>query len=215
MLFERPDRQQYHRAGLDPGPDLGAGQKAEPVPAAGIGRLAHRPQLRRAGPRVPWNGFQSYPNYGALVASRQMEPFPARLRGEPVLWPACARRSDPPARCPTGRSRRALRDGSLLAVSGQVSVDEAWQTVGVGDFALQARQVFENIRVVLEAAGADFSHVAELTYYLVDLDDFPVLDQVRRDFLVAPYPASTAVEVPRLLNREWLLEVSAIAILPA
>lgn len=109
-----------------------------------------------------------------------------------------------------------LRDGSLLVVSGQVGVDDQWRVVGVGDFEAQARQTFENIARVLEAAGADFSHVAELTYYLVDLDDFPVLDRVRRDYLIGPpYPASTAVEVSRLLDKEWLLEVSAIAVIPA
>jgi enamine deaminase RidA (YjgF/YER057c/UK114 family) len=101
-------------------------------------------------------------------------------------------------------------------ISGQVAVDVDLITVGVGDFATQARQVFENIRRVLEAAGTDFSAVAELTYYLVDLDDFPVLDGVRRDYLIAPpYPASTAIEVPRLLSRDWLLEVSALAVVPA
>ena len=82
-----------------------------------------------------------------------------------------------------------LRDGSLLAISGQVSVDEQWHTVGVGDFEAQARRTFENIGQVLEGAGADFSHVAELTYYLVDLDDFSTLDRVRRDYLIGPpYP---------------------------
>jgi enamine deaminase RidA (YjgF/YER057c/UK114 family) len=109
-----------------------------------------------------------------------------------------------------------LRDGSLLAISGQVSVDEQWRTVGVGDFEAQARQTFENIGRVLAAAGGDFSNVAELTYYLVDLNDFAMLDRVRRDFLIGPpYPASTAVEVPRLLDRDWLLEVSAIAVVPS
>jgi enamine deaminase RidA (YjgF/YER057c/UK114 family) len=109
-----------------------------------------------------------------------------------------------------------LRDGSLLAISGQVAVDEQWHNVGVGDFEAQARQTFENIARVLEGAGTDFSSVVELTYYLVDLDDFAVLDRVRREYLIGPpYPASTAVEVPRLLDREWLLEVSAIAVLGA
>ena len=89
-----------------------------------------------------------------------------------------------------------LRDGSLLIISGQVAVDENWQTVGLGDFAAQVRQVFVNIGRVLTAADLNFSNVAELTYYLVDLDNFPVLDKIRRDYLVGPpFPASTAVEV--------------------
>jgi enamine deaminase RidA (YjgF/YER057c/UK114 family) len=108
-----------------------------------------------------------------------------------------------------------LRDGSLLVISGQVAVDEDWQTVGVGDFATQVRQVFVNVGRVLTSADLTFANVAELTYYLVDLDDFPVLDKVRRDFLVGPpFPASTAVEVSRLLDPDWLLEVSAIAVVP-
>jgi enamine deaminase RidA (YjgF/YER057c/UK114 family) len=121
----------------------------------------------------------------------------------------------PPGTLPDRPFSPGLRDGSLLAISGQVAVDEEWQTVAKGDFEAQARQVFDNIARVLALAGADFSHVAELTYYLVDLDDFPVLDRVRRDYLVsAPFPASTAVEVPRLLDPDWLLEVSAVAIVP-
>jgi enamine deaminase RidA (YjgF/YER057c/UK114 family) len=120
----------------------------------------------------------------------------------------------PPGSLPDRPFSPGLLAGSLLAISGQVAVDEQWQTVGSGDFETQARKVFENIARVLEAAGADFSHVAELTYYLVDLDDFPTLDRVRREFLgTEPFPASTAVEVPRLLDRDWLLEVSAIAVL--
>jgi enamine deaminase RidA (YjgF/YER057c/UK114 family) len=104
----------------------------------------------------------------------------------------------------------------VLVVSGQVAVDENWRTVGVGDFRTQARQVFDNIGRVLAAGNADFSHVAELTYYLVNLDDFAVLDEVRRQYLTtAPFPASTAVEVSRLLDRDWLLEASALAILPS
>ena len=123
-------------------------------------------------------------------------------------------RIDPGGNPPDRPFSAGLRDGRLLFVSGQVGVDANWRTVGVGDFQAQARQTFANIEAVLEAAGASFAEVAELTYFLVDLDDFPLLDAVRRDYLVAPYPASTAVEVPRLLNREWLLEVSAIALLP-
>jgi 2-iminobutanoate/2-iminopropanoate deaminase len=111
---------------------------------------------------------------------------------------------------------QGLRDGQLLFISGQVAVDEQWETVGVGDFEEQARQVFENLTAVLQAANASFSHVTELTYYLVNMDDFSILDRVRREYLTeTPYPASTAVEVARLLDRDWLLEVSAVALLPA
>ena len=120
----------------------------------------------------------------------------------------------PPGSLPDRPFSPGLRDGSLLVISGQVAVDSEWKLVGAGDFAAQARQVFKNIASVLDAAGADFSQVAELTYYLIDLDHFAILDEIRRDYLVGPpFPASTAVEVPRLLDPQWLLEVSAIAVL--
>jgi reactive intermediate/imine deaminase len=122
----------------------------------------------------------------------------------------------PPGSLPDRPFSPALRDGSLLFISGQVSVDADWKTVGAGDFEAQARQTFENLAAVLEAAGASFANVVELTYYLVDLDDFAVLDRVRRDYLAGPpFPASTAVEVSRLLDPAWLLEVAAMAVLPA
>jgi enamine deaminase RidA (YjgF/YER057c/UK114 family) len=120
----------------------------------------------------------------------------------------------PPGSLPDRPFSPGLRCGSLLFISGQVAVDEDWRTVGAGDFQMQARQTFRNIARVLEAAGADFSDLAELTYYLVNMGDFSALDAVRREFLgEGPFPASTAVEVSRLLDEAWLLEISAIAML--
>jgi len=123
-------------------------------------------------------------------------------------------RISPPGTLPDRPFSPGLRAGNLLVISGQVAVDEEWRNVGVGDFEAQARRTFENIGAVLAAAGASFADVVELTYYLIDLDDFPTLDSVRREFLAPPpYPASTAVEVSRLLHPDWLLEVSALAVL--
>jgi reactive intermediate/imine deaminase len=108
----------------------------------------------------------------------------------------------------------ALRVGQLLFVSGTVAVDAEGKLVGAGDLAAQTRQVFLNIRRLLEASGAGFEHVAQLTYYLADISRWPDVSGVRREFLSEPYPAGSAVEVSRLVNTDWLIEIEAIAVLP-
>lgn len=108
----------------------------------------------------------------------------------------------------------ALRVGNLLFVSGTVAVDESGQLVGRGDLAAQARQTLLNIQRLLEAGGAGWGDVAQLTYYLADISQWSSVSAVRREFLAEPYPAGTAVEVSRLVNTDWLIEIEALAVLP-
>jgi reactive intermediate/imine deaminase len=108
----------------------------------------------------------------------------------------------------------ALRIGHLVFVSGTVAVDSDGNLVGAGDLAAQTRQVFLNIKRLLEAAGAGFGDVAQLTYYLADISRWSEVSAVRREFLVEPYPAGTALEVSRLVDSAWLVEIEAIAVLP-
>lgn len=106
--------------------------------------------------------------------------------------------------------------GQTIYLAGQVALDSSGALVGRGDFRAQARQVFENITAALGAVGADFSHVVKLNYYLIDRAHLPILREVR-DLYVnteAP-PVSTAVEVRGLAREEFLLEIEAIASLPA
>jgi reactive intermediate/imine deaminase len=108
----------------------------------------------------------------------------------------------------------ALRAGQLLFVSGTVAVDADGKLVGAGDLVAQTRQALLNVRRLLEAAGGGFEHVAQLTYYLADISQWAAAGPVRREFLSEPYPAGTAVEVSRLVNTDWLIEIDAIAVLP-
>jgi enamine deaminase RidA (YjgF/YER057c/UK114 family) len=105
----------------------------------------------------------------------------------------------------------ALRYRDLLAISGQVAVDREGNLVGEGDPEAQARQVFRNIGALLEAAGLTFGHVFLLRYYLVNMDDWPVVARVREEFLHEPYPAAANLEVRRLVDPRWLLEIEALA----
>ncbi|MBM4436761.1 MAG: RidA family protein [Actinobacteria bacterium] len=89
------------------------------------------------------------------------------------------------------------------------------ETVGGDDLVAQARQVFANIGALLAAAHASFAGVVKVTYFVRDITEFPRLVALRREIFPAPYPASTAVEITRLLKTEWLIEIEAIAVLPA
>jgi enamine deaminase RidA (YjgF/YER057c/UK114 family) len=113
----------------------------------------------------------------------------------------------------TGYTHVVTGTGRLIAVSGQVALDRYGEVVGQGDPAAQARQVFENLRRCLAAAGATFGDVIKLTYYLTDIAHLPAVRTVRSEFLDTDRPpASTAVQVVALFRPEILLEVEAFAL---
>lgn len=107
----------------------------------------------------------------------------------------------------------AVRAGDLLFISGCVSLDAAAKLVGEGDVVAQARQVFANIGLCLEAAGASFADVVKVTTFLTDIDDRARINPVRQEFFGEARPASTLVEVSALVLPGFLIEVEAIAAL--
>lgn len=104
--------------------------------------------------------------------------------------------------------------GTTIYISGQVSADADGKVVGVGDFAAQARQVFENLRLALAAVDADFSHVVKMTSYIVDYH--PGLREAYGAARSAAFgetlPASTLIGVQALAMSEYLIEVEVIAV---
>jgi enamine deaminase RidA (YjgF/YER057c/UK114 family) len=103
--------------------------------------------------------------------------------------------------------------GRLVAISGQVAFDASGQVIGAGDPSAQARQVFENLRRCLAAAGATFGDVIKFTYFVTDMAYLPAVRAVRDEFLAgAQPPASTAVQVVALAWPELLLEIEALAL---
>ena len=98
-------------------------------------------------------------------------------------------------------------------IAGQTSVDGDGNIVGKGEIEVQARQVFENLRTCLRAAGADFDQVVKLNIYSTDLDAHrEVISRLRREYFREPV-ASTTVQVSRLVDPDWLVEVEAVALL--
>jgi reactive intermediate/imine deaminase len=106
-------------------------------------------------------------------------------------------------------------NGRTVYISGQIALDRSGNLVGRGDFRAQTQQVFENIKAALEAAGATFKDVVKLNFYVVDITQLQVLRDVRDQFVNTEYPpASTLVEVRRLVRDELLIEIEATAVLP-
>jgi 2-iminobutanoate/2-iminopropanoate deaminase len=106
----------------------------------------------------------------------------------------------------------AVRGGDLLFVSGIVAVDASGNLVGGDDVVAQARQVFENMREVLAAAGCGFEDVVKVTIFLTDADDRPLINPVRQAVFGSARPASTLVEVPRLALEGAKVEIECVAL---
>ncbi len=105
--------------------------------------------------------------------------------------------------------------GRLVAVSGQLALDEDGKLVGPGDPAAQARQVFTNLGRCLAAAGAGFEHVVKLTYFVTDMAHMPAIRAARTAHLSDDrLPASSAIQVAGLVSPDFLMEIEALAVLP-
>ena len=109
----------------------------------------------------------------------------------------------------------AVRARDTVYVSGLVATDEHGEVVGVGDVVAQARRVFHNLGLVLEAVGGRPADVAKVTVFMRDVDQRPAINPVRQAFFGDHRPASTLVEVSRLVRDDLLLEVEAVVVLPA
>jgi 2-iminobutanoate/2-iminopropanoate deaminase len=102
--------------------------------------------------------------------------------------------------------------GKLVFCSGAVAFGPDGRVVGEGDIVAQTRQTMENLRLALEAAGASFADVVKITNFVTDVTEYPKIAPVREEFLQAPYPASTMVEVKGLMYPELMIEIEAVAV---
>ncbi len=105
--------------------------------------------------------------------------------------------------------------GPLLFVAGQVALDAEGRLVGEGDIRAQATQVLENIREIVEANGGTMADIAQVTVYVRDIDAFSSISDIRESYFPQDGPASAIVEVAALAWPEFLIEIAAIAALPA
>jgi 2-iminobutanoate/2-iminopropanoate deaminase len=108
----------------------------------------------------------------------------------------------------------ATEPGKMVFVAGQVAYDAEGKVVGAGDVAAQTRQVMENVKLALEAAGASFGDVVKIVNYITDMGEFSKMAAVRREYLTEPYPISSLVEVSALMEPDLIIEIEAIAVVP-
>jgi 2-iminobutanoate/2-iminopropanoate deaminase len=104
----------------------------------------------------------------------------------------------------------ALAIGQLVFLSGQIPLG-ADGAVVEGGIREQTVQVLENMRGLLQAAGANFSNVAKTTIYLADMADFAVVNETYATYFSQPYPARATVQVARL-PRDVRVEIDAIVV---
>jgi enamine deaminase RidA (YjgF/YER057c/UK114 family) len=98
-----------------------------------------------------------------------------------------------------------------IFVSGQLARDPNGNAIGKGDMRAQIRQVGENIKTALEAAGATLNDIVKTNTYVTDMDEFFKHVDVRMQYFGA-LPTSTTVEVRRLAHPDLLVEIEAIAV---
>ena len=103
--------------------------------------------------------------------------------------------------------------GRIIYISGQVPLDTAGELVGEGDFEAQTRRVFENLSAALDAAGASWSDVVKLSYFLRDVGQIATVRSIRNEYVDTEHPpASTLVEVNGLFRDDVLIEIEAVAV---
>lgn len=123
-------------------------------------------------------------------------------------------RMNPPGiSTPTGYSHVvSAKGGRTIWIAGQVANDAKGQLVGKGDVAAQAAQVFANLDTALKAAGATFDDVVKVNYYLLDASQVQVVRDIRSKYFTKGLPASTLVQVGRLANPDFLIEIEVTAV---
>ena len=108
---------------------------------------------------------------------------------------------------------RAVRVGRFIAVSGTAAVDEDGRLVGEGDMYAQARQCIEVIATALERAGGRLSDVVRTRMYVTDIERWAEAGRAHQEAFGDVMPASTMVEVSRLIDARMLVEMEADAII--
>lgn len=110
-----------------------------------------------------------------------------------------------------GPYSQAVQVGNTVYLSGQTPLDPDTGELVEGDITVQARQVFENLKSVLAAAGLSFENVARVGIYLTDLGNFAAVNEVMKQYFREPYPARSTIGVAAL-PRASQVEIDLVAV---
>ena len=102
--------------------------------------------------------------------------------------------------------------GRLVFISGMTARRLDGSIAGVGDIEVETRQVCENLKAAVEAAGGTMDDICRVDVYVRNMEHFEKIHQVRREYFKNPPPASTMVEVTKMTSPDYLIEINAIAV---
>lgn len=111
-----------------------------------------------------------------------------------------------------GPYSQAIKAGNTVYLSGQIPLDPATMELVPGNIEAQTRQVFNNLKAVCEEASGSLTEIVKINLYLVNLDDFAVVNQVMEEFFHAPFPARAAVGV-KALPKDAQIEAEAVMVI--
>ncbi len=111
-----------------------------------------------------------------------------------------------------GPYSQAVVAGNFVYTSGQIPINPEIGTIVSCDIEVQARQVLENLKNVLEAAGSGLSKAVKVTVFIKDMNDFARINGVYAEYFKKPFPARSLVEVARL-PKDVLIEIEAVAVI--
>ena len=122
----------------------------------------------------------------------------------------------PKLRQPSGHFSHATMieaHGRLVFISGMTARRADGTIAGIGDIEAQTRQVCENVKSAVEQAGGNLDDICRVDVFVRNMEHFDQIHKVRREYFKPPAPASTMVEVCKMTSPEYLIEMSAIAVI--
>ena len=125
--------------------------------------------------------------------------------------------SSPKLRQPSGVFSHATAveaTGRFVFISGMTARRADGSIAGIGDITEQTRQVCENVKAAVESAGGRMDDICRVDVYVRNMEHFDAIHKVRAQYFKPPLPASTMVEVSKMTSPDYLIEISAIAVLP-
>jgi reactive intermediate/imine deaminase len=111
-----------------------------------------------------------------------------------------------------GPYSQAIQSGNTIYLSGQIPLDPKTMSIVAGGFTAEVEQVFLNLQEVCRAAEGTLNDMVKLTIYLIDLENFKIVNEVMARFFSEPYPARATIQVSAL-PKAAQIEIDGIMIL--